>query len=232
VDEWTGTIRGPDPQEDKMPTLYGVARSRASRNIWLADEIGLALTRVPVVQGYRLPDAQAADAPMNTASAAFLALSPAGAIPVLEDEGLVLTESLAINLYLAGRYGGDLGPRDAAEAAQMTQWALYGATAAEPDALALLYAHGEGRGDAPEVAGHVAALQRPLRVIEGHLAMNGQMVGHRFTVADINMAEILRYAQAHPGLIEGFAAIHGWMSACQSRPAFHTMMAARLAEPA
>lgn len=212
-----------------MPTLYGVARSRASRNIWLAAEIGLTLAHVPVIQGYRLADAQATDAPLNTASPAFLAISPAGAIPVLDDDGLILSESLAINLYLAGRYGGDIGPRDAAESGLMTQWALYAATAMEPAALAILYAR-EAQGDAADVATHMAALVRPLRVIAGHLAMNGQMVGHRFTVADINMAEVLRYAQAQPGLIEGYPAIHDWISACQSRPAFHTMMAQRLAE--
>jgi hypothetical protein len=42
-----------------------------------------------------------------------------GAIPVMTDGDLVLTESFAINLYLARRYGGDLGPRDAAEDALM-----------------------------------------------------------------------------------------------------------------
>ncbi len=37
-------------------TIHGVYRSRASRNFWLAGEIGLAVTVVPVIQAYRLPD--------------------------------------------------------------------------------------------------------------------------------------------------------------------------------
>ena len=92
-----------------MLTIYGVYRSRASRNIWLANEIGLAFRHVPVIQSYRLPDPAAADAPLNTASPAFLAVNPNGLIPSIDDDGLVLHESLAINLYLARKYGGALG---------------------------------------------------------------------------------------------------------------------------
>ena len=79
-----------------MPTLHGCYRSRASRNIWLAEEIGLDLPLRIVWQAYRLDDPEAPGAPLNTHSPEFLALSPMGAIPVLEDDGLVLTESRGI----------------------------------------------------------------------------------------------------------------------------------------
>lgn len=94
-----------------MPKLYGTWRSRATRNLWFANEIGLDLTLVPVWQAYRLDDPGAPDAPLNTLSPEFLAISPAGAIPVLDDGGLILSESLAINLHLARKYGGDMGSR-------------------------------------------------------------------------------------------------------------------------
>ena len=84
-----------------MLTIYGVYRSRASRNIWLAHELGLPFKHVPVIQHYRLPDAKAPDAPLHTRSAAFLKVNPNGHIPSIDDDGLVLHESLAINLYLA-----------------------------------------------------------------------------------------------------------------------------------
>jgi len=215
-----------------MTTLYGVTRSRASRNLWLAAELGITLTQVPVIQGYRLPDAAAPDAPLNTTSPAFLAISPAGAIPVLEDDGFVLTESLAINLYLARKHGGPLAPADAQEDALMQQWALYGMTSVETHTLPILYAFAEGRGDSAEVAAHAAALARPLRLLDAHLAAQGHMVGGRFSVADINMAEILRYAQPHPTLLAGYPALAAWLAACQARPAFQVMWAARDAEPA
>ncbi len=214
-----------------MVKLYGVARSRATRAIWLMGEIGMAYEHVPVIQAYRLEDPFAADAPLNTLSPAFLALSPAGAIPVLEDEGLILAESVAINLYLAKKHGNGLGPRDAAEEARMLQWGFYGITAIEADALAMLFAIGEGRADAPEAAAARDRLHRPLKVLDAHLAAEGHVVGGRFTVADINMAEMVRYATVAPGLLDGHPAVKGWLAALHERAAFKAMWAMRLAEP-
>ena len=73
-----------------MLTIHGVTRSRASRIIWLCFELDVPFLQIPVIQAYRLADADAADAPLNTRSPEFLKLSPAGAIPVIEDDGLVL----------------------------------------------------------------------------------------------------------------------------------------------
>src|SRR5437660_8934863 len=80
-----------------MLTIYGVYRSRASRNIWLAHELGLPFKQVPVIQHDRLPDAEASGAPINTRSPAFLKINPNGRIPSIDDDGLVLHESLAIS---------------------------------------------------------------------------------------------------------------------------------------
>lgn len=215
-----------------MITLYGVARSRATRPLWLLAETGSAYEHVPVIQAYRLPDPAAADAPLNTRSPQFLALSPAGAVPVLKDGGLVLSESVAITLYLAQKLGGDLGPRDAREAALMTQWGLYGATAVEGPALGIMYAVGDGRADAPEVAAARESLARPFAVLDAHLAAEGHLVGGRFTAADINMAEMVRYATAAPGMLDAYPALKGWLSRLHDRPAFKAMWAMRLAEPA
>ena len=96
-------------------TIHGCYRSRASRNIWLANELGLTFTHVPVIQVYRLPDPAAADAPIHTQSPSFLAINPNGQIPAIEDDGFVLTESLAINLYLARKHGGPLAPANVEE---------------------------------------------------------------------------------------------------------------------
>ena len=53
-----------------MLTLYGVARSRASRPLWLLAEIGQPFTHTPIIQAYRLPDPKAMDAPHHTDRAA------------------------------------------------------------------------------------------------------------------------------------------------------------------
>ena len=63
-----------------MLTIHGVTRSRASRVVWLCHELDLPFRQVPVIQAYRIGNADAPDAPPNTRSPDFLALSPAGAI--------------------------------------------------------------------------------------------------------------------------------------------------------
>ncbi|MDO9708510.1 glutathione S-transferase family protein [Paracraurococcus lichenis] len=219
-----------------MLTIYGCYRSRATRPIWLAMEAGLAFRHVPVIQAYRLPDPAAPDAPLHTRSPAFLAVNPNGHIPTLEDDGLVLHESMAQVLYLAKRHGGALGPNDLAEDATMTMWALWAATEAEPHALTIL-SHRAGlppdQRDPARAAEAVAALRAPFAVLDRALAQGGgHPVGGRFTAADVCLAEVVRYAQPAPDLFEAHPALAAWLSACQARPAWRAMMEARNAEPA
>lgn len=219
-----------------MITLYGVYRSRASRPLWLLNEIGSPFTHVPVIQAYRLKDAKAQNAPLNTASPEFLAVTPMGQIPAMTDGDLVLTESFAITLHLARTMGGDLGPQSHAETALMEQWALFGASAIEVPALEITYAVADGGLETPEGRSIIALaaekLRRPLARVQSHLAAHSHLVGDRFTVADINLAECIRYAQSHPTLLDEFPAVKAWLERCQSRPAFKKMWEARLTEPA
>ena len=214
-----------------MITLHGVYRSRATRPLWLLLESGTPFTHVPVIQAYRLPDPHAPDAPRNTASPGFLQINPQGQIPAMQDGDLILTESLAIALYLARRYGGALGPQDDAEGALMEQWALFAATAVETPALEILQAPS---GEMGEAILKVAAekLRRPMARLNTHLQGRDWLVGNRFTVADINTAECLRYAQGHAALIAEFPEVKRWLESAQSRPAFQQLWAARMAEPA
>jgi glutathione S-transferase len=214
--------------------IYGVLRSRASRNVWLAKELGIPFEHVPVIQAYRLADSNA-DAPLNTASPAFRAVNPNGLVPSIEDDGLVMHESLAINLYLAKKHGGDLAPRDLREDGLMTMWALWAVTECEPHTLQILYhrvSKPEAERDPKVVENAIATLRRPFGVLEAALREGGgYVVGGRFTVADVNLAEIVRYAQPAPELFADFPGVRAWLEACQARPAFKAMMAERNAEP-
>lgn len=219
-----------------MLTLYGVYRSRASRPLWLLTECGAPFTHVPVIQAYRLPDDRARAEVPNTASEEFLRVNPMGQIPALTDGDLLLTESLAITAHIARRFGGALGPQNAAEQALMEQWSLFAATGIETPALEILMTLEAGGTGLPEGQAALAVsaekLRRPLKRLQGHLAAHDWLVGDRFTVADINTAECLRYAQGHPTLLAEFPAVKAWLERCQSRPAFQTMWEARMAEPA
>ena len=223
-------------QEPVMITLYGVYRSRASRPLWLLAELGLPFTHIPVIQGYRLTDPKAADAPLNTTSASYLQVNPQGQIPAYTEDGLVLTESLAITLHIARSHGGAFGPQTNAEAALMEQWSLFAATSVETPALEILYIIGDGGDKTPEgqasIAVNAEKLRRPLSRLAAHLSAHDWLVGDRFTAADINVAEIVRYAQSHPTLLGEFPSLQAWLERCQSRPGFKAMWQARAAEPA
>jgi glutathione S-transferase len=219
-----------------MPiTLYGVYRSRASRNIWLLKELGAKFKHVPVIQANRLANPTAKDAPLNTASTQFRKINPNGLIPTLQDGKLILNESLAMNLYLAKKFGGKLAPKTIKEDGLMTMWTVWAVNEVEPHSINVLY-HSIGKPE-PErdpviLKAAVDALQRPLGVLNAHLKDSGGfLVGKRFTVADINLAEVVRYAQPAKALFAKRPHLKAWIEACQARPAFKAMMDERNAEP-
>ena len=96
-----------------MLRIYGSARSRGVRTLWMAEELGLQyehLDMAPRSPGTRTPE--------------YLALNPNGRVPTIEDDGLVLSESMAINLYLAKKHG-KLYPADAKNEALTWQWCFW-----------------------------------------------------------------------------------------------------------
>jgi glutathione S-transferase len=216
--------------------IYGCYRSRASRNIWLANEMGLAYEHVPVIQVYRLPDPDAPDAPLHTQSPAFLAVNGKGQIPAIDDDGFKLQESLAINLYLTRKHGGPLAPRDAQEEGLAAMWSLWAATAVESHALNIQYhmaAYPPEKRKPELVEAALAALPASFAVLDRTIADNGGYVmGGRFTVADINVAEIVRYAKPATQLFEAAPRVKAWLDACHARPAFQAMWQAREKEAA
>jgi glutathione S-transferase len=218
-----------------MIKIHGVLRSRALRNVWFCEEAGFPYVHVPVIQANRLKDPHAPDAPLNTRSPDFLKLNPAGMIPVMTDGDVVLAESLAINLYLSRKAGGPIGTNDLAESARFAQWSFFAATEIEPHSIQILYNRvqlpADQRSEA-KVRDAVAALQRPLSILDAALAENGHPVGGRFTVADINLAETIRYVLPAPEALEGAPRVKQWIAACHARPAWKKIMAMREQEPA
>jgi glutathione S-transferase len=206
-----------------MLTIYGVYRSRASRNLWLANELGIPFKHVPIMQHYRLKEPIPAGV-VHTKSPEFLKVNPNGHIPSMDDDGLVLHESLAINLYLAKKHGGPLAPANVAEDGEMSMWSLWAVTEVEAQALSI------AQNGVTEAA--LAALRGPFAVLEKALAKTGYLVGGRFTVADVNVAEIVRYAQGATSLFDAAPKVKAWYAACVGRPAYRKMWETRDKEPA
>lgn len=218
-----------------MLKIYGVYRSRASRNIWLAMEMGIPFEHVPIMQAYRLADPSARDAPVHTRSPQFLSVNPNGHIPSIDDDGFVLHESLAINLYLARKHGGPIAPASVQEEGLAAMWSLWAATEVEPHSLNVLY-HMVGKPpaerDADIAAAAVEALRAPFAVLDKAVAGSGYVMGDRFTVVDLNVAEVVRHALPAKGLFEANPNLQAWIARCHARPAFKAMMAKREEEPA
>ncbi len=95
-----------------MLRIYGIARTRAFRALWIAMELGLDYEHLPIEigdAGARAPE--------------FLKLNPNGRLPFIDDDGFVLYESLAITLYLAKKHSnGKLYPTALEDEARAWQW--------------------------------------------------------------------------------------------------------------
>jgi glutathione S-transferase len=196
--------------------IYGIAASRAARPLWVAHELGLDHEHVPT------PYAGGA-----TRTPEFLELNPNGHIPVVDDHGVIVWESMACALYLAQRYrasdGTTLAGVSPAEQADVLRWTFWAVTECEKDALAVLMHTVAMPADRrkPELAQEAASrLQVPLAVLEQHLAQGGpHLAGERFTVADICVASVLGWIMPLPALLQDKPQVADWLKRCMARPA-------------
>jgi glutathione S-transferase len=192
--------------------IYGVARSRAFRTLWMAKELGLDYEHLKV-------DFATGD----TRTPAHLALNPNGHIPVIDDDGFVLWESMAINLYLAKKYGaGTLYPTRLEDEARAWQWSFWGMTEVERPVLTALFNRAVLPVDKRDAGAADAAekqLAQPLRVLDGAFSGGANLLGNDFTVADLNVASILSWARPAQIDMVPFPKVAGWLKACAERPA-------------
>jgi len=203
-----------------MLTLYGISASRAMRNLWLLEELGLDYRHEAV--DYRQGGA---------ATPEMLARNANGRIPVLDDDGLLLYESMAINLYLADRYGRDgdnpLWPADPAGRGLCYQWSFWVMTEVEQALLTTLMHKrvlpAEHR-DPDKLARSLGLLQRPFAVLEQALAGRDWLVGGAFSVADLNVAAVLGWARAARVDLAATPRLAAWLKTCTDRPAFRTAL--------
>ena len=190
-------------------TIYGTPASRTVRVLWMAEELGLDYENIPV---HFAGEAQQPE---------FLAINPNGRIPTIDDDGLIVWESMAINLYLARKHGGDLAPRDLAEESGAMQWSFWAITECEKallDALVLgLGLFGVEKNQA-KAQSNVKHLERPFTVLENLFSNRDWLLGDRFTVADLNVAGVLVWVQMAGLDISRWPRLQGWLERCLARP--------------
>jgi glutathione S-transferase len=195
--------------------LYGGAKNRGRRCYWLAKELGLEIEAVEIdlhSGQHKSPD--------------FLRINPNGQVPVLDDDGFILYESFAINLYLAKKYGAaqhsPLAPRSLEEEALMTQWSLWVVNEIENLQVVILQHRmllPEEKRDPARADEAWEKLQKPLAVLDATLTDRDYLIGNRFTVADLNVAIVMSTFSRLDLELTRFPNLRAWLDTCLGRPA-------------
>ena len=154
--------------------------------------------------------------------APFLKLNPRGQVPVLDDDGLIIWDSMAILVYLARRYGGEEWlPTDAPTMAKVMQWLAF----SENEVL-----YGLARARA------IKLFNRPwdpvpcrdmgigaLKVLEGHFAQRKRLVGEDATIADIACYPYVALAPEGDVSLDDYPRVRLWFASMQSLPGYVSM---------
>lgn len=191
--------------------VYGIGASRASRPLWMLEELGVPYELVRV--DYK---------DKSTRKPEYLAINPNGRIPAICDGDIVVWESMATTLYLARRFGGDIAPQNLAEEAEALRWSFWVMSECEKDALIVLFqrvVNPHDKRDETLAAAAESRLAVPLRVLDAHLAKHPYLAGERFTVADLNVASVLAWIKPSRKLTEAFPVMSAWLDKCLARPA-------------
>ncbi len=186
-----------------MIKFYHAPRSRSSRIIWLLEELEAPYAIEPV-SIVRVMDGTGAPDPANP--------HPDKQVPAIEDNGTLITESIAIAIYLAEAYPRNgLGPTIGdPQRGPYLAWLAWYAAALEP---AIFAKFGNELDAAPMKRRNYDAV---LRRLESALARGPYLLGDRFSAADLIVSSAIAWARyAFPES----PALDAYVSRCTTRPA-------------
>lgn len=196
-----------------MLKIYGQPRSRAFRVLWLAKEAGIAYEHIPVSI---MPEKPECKEPW------YVELNPNARVPTIDDDGFVMWESAAINLYLAEKYKSSLFPTTAQGRGRMLQWAFYIANDVEPPMITMfqnrvLFAPEKRNAALADVS--EAQMVVRLKLLEEHLSKNAFFGGDKWDMADFMVASVLYTLAAIKHDLSKFPNFQAWLMASIERPA-------------
>jgi glutathione S-transferase len=190
--------------------LYEFPPTRSIRARWTLQELGVDFQPITVnlLKG-------------EHKSPPFLAVNPAGKIPVLVDGERVITESVAIVLYLAEKYADRrLLPTDPGERAEVYRWLLFAATELEQP-LWRITRNTRLYPEADRQPADVAIASREFKemaaVVEQHMEGRHFLVGDRVSVADFVMAYTLDWGTV-VDLLGDFPRLMAYVGRMYARP--------------
>lgn len=190
--------------------LYEFAPTRSIRARWILQELGV--------------DFEAASVNLQAREhrhAEFLELNPAAKVPVLVDGDLVLTESVAIVLYLAEKYP-DRGfiPSDPQLRADAYRWILFAVTELEQP-LWRIARHTFLYPEQDRLPADVVLARRDFlpmaAVLESHMKGRTYVVGDRVSAADFVVAYTLDWA-GEAQLLGEYPTLRSYVERMYARP--------------
>ncbi|MBK1836715.1 glutathione S-transferase [Azospirillum sp. YIM B02556] len=149
----------------------------------------------------------------------FLKLNPFGQVPVLDDAGVIVTDSNAILVYLAKKAGrGDWLPEDPAGAAAVQRWlsVAAGEVAYGPAAARLITVFG-AKFNADEVIGRAHTL---LARLESRLSGQDWLVGDRPTIADVAIYSYVARAPEGNVDLRAYPSVNAFLRRIEALPGF------------
>ena len=192
-----------------MLRIYGSPKSRTLRVLWMTGELGLTYDHNDYLP--RAPE---------TRTPEFMALNPNCRVPVIDDDGFVLSESMAINMYLAKKHRSALYPADPKHEALALQWSLW-----ETDRLdRQIVNYQRHTKDLPESERSAESAEASwkeiapaLDVLETALTKSEWLAGPAFSVGDLNVAAALYRALSMD--LKQWPHVKAWLNRCWDRPA-------------
>ncbi len=184
--------------------LYHHPFSRAANVVWMLEEVGVEydLHFVDIFKG-------------EHKSAEILGLNPMGKVPILVDGDVPVTESAAIGLYLADRYGpGRLCPDlDAPARGTYLRWSLFAPSVIEP-AVAAHAANWPAKESQVGWGNYDAVLNS----MESATSACSFLLGETFSMADIIFGGTLRF-MLQTKMLEARPAFLAYCERLEKRPA-------------
>lgn len=185
--------------------LFWAPQTRSQRAIWMLEETGIdyEMERVEI------------SAPDRADSAEFLAASPMGKVPAIIDGDVAMSESAAICIYLADRYGaGTLAPAaDDPDRGGFLYWTIYTPAVVEP-AMSEKFnkvetnRHRSGWGD----------FDLMIKTWDEALEGKEWIVGDRFTAADVMLGSSAVFLRMF-GMLPDTNNLGTYADRCLARPA-------------
>lgn len=159
-------------------------------------------------------------------SDAYRRLSPFEQIPAIDDDGLVLSESGAILVYLAQK-SARLMPADRAGEAQVLRWCFAALDSVERPLLALMVHDWTADGGCAKPREFLVGwVHRVFGHLEHWLAGREFVATGEFSIADILMAHVLSAGLKDEGLIAPYPTVRSYRDRCLARPAWQRTIAA------